>query len=696
MDANPNRALPPGPQYDYIVVGSGAGGGPVACNLAKARHSVLLLEAGDDSEGLTYQVPVFHGQATEDPTLRWDYFVQHYEDPQRQRADSKYAEARGGVLYPRAGTLGGCTAHNAMITLYPHNSDWDTLAEITGDSSWRAAPMRRYFERLERCEYLLAPGEYPANFWRRLALRVLRGFGMASRANPTRHGFSGWLWTNMADPLLVLGDDELEGIVLAAAKAAGFATIFGPQGLLRKARLLVQALWKRQSVLDRTRELVDPNDWRNVLRSQEGLALIPIATRLGQRNGTREYIREVAAAGYPLTVALRALAARVLLDDSQTAIGVEYLEGQSLYRADPRAQAAGQPAPGTPRVAYARREVILAGGAFNTPQLLMLSGIGPPDELRRHGIPVRVALPGVGRNLQDRYEVGVISELKHDFAALRDATFDPVAGDPLLTQWKEKKTGLYTSNGAICGIALRSKPERPQPDLFVFGLPGYFKGYFPGYSRYFLHEGDPTTPAAAHGEALLALNKSRFTWAILKAHTNNTAGFVRLRSADPRDTPEINFKYFDEGNDATGDDLESVVEGVKFVRRMSKSIALFTKSELLPGKDLDQDDELRTFIKDEAWGHHACGTCKIGPEGDPMAVLDSRFRVRGTHRLRVVDASVFPRIPGFFIVTPIYMIAEKASDVILDDARTSVADHAIVTSGAAGTDAGQRAAGGST
>jgi choline dehydrogenase len=679
MDASSNRTPAPGPEYDYIVVGSGAGGGPVACNLARAHHSVLLLEAGDDSEGLTYQVPVLHGQATEDPTLRWDYFVQHYEDPARQRADSKFSTARGGVLYPRAGTLGGCTAHNAMITLYPHNADWDALAEVTGDSTFRAAHMRRYFERLERCEYLLRPGEYPAGFWRRLALLALRGFGMASRANPGRHGFDGWLSTSMADPRLVLGDDELEAIVLAAAKAAGLTNLFGPQGLLQKLRLLVQALWKRQSVLDRAKELADPNDWRNVRRDQQGLALIPIATRLGQRNGTREHIRATVADGFPLTVALRALASRVLLDDTQTAVGVEYLEGQSLYRADPRAQPAA--APGTPRVAYARREVILAGGAFNTPQLLMLSGIGPPDELRRHGIPVRVARPGVGRNLQDRYEVGVISELAHDFAALADATFDPVAGDRLLDQWKATRTGLYASNGAICGIALRSKPERPQPDLFIFGLPGYFKGYFPGYSKYFLHEGDPTTPAAARGEALQALNKSRFTWAILKAHTNNTAGFVRLRSADPRDTPEINFKYFDEGNDATGDDLESVVEGVKLVRRLSKSVALFTKSELVPGKDLDQDDELRGFIKNEAWGHHACGTCKIGPEGDPMAVLDSRFRVRGTHRLRVVDASVFPRIPGFFIVTPIYMIAEKASDVILDDARTSVASRPVAPAG---------------
>ena len=660
---------PAGPTYDYIVVGSGAGGGPVACALAKAGFEVLLLEAGSDrGDQLLYQVPVFHGLSTEDEAMRWDFFVQHYEDPARQRADSKYSTAHDGVLYPRAGTLGGCTAHNAMITVYPHNSDWDHIAEVTGDRSWRAKEMRRYFQRLERCDYLLKPGVYPKNFWRKLALFILRGFGAASRANPSRHGFGGWLHTNLADPLLVVHDHELVGLIEAAAKAAGALALFGAGGLLSKIRMVWQALWRGESAWERAKTLVDPNDWRNVARSTEGVALIPLATQNGQRNGSREHILAVKQAGHRLTIELEALATRVLLDDDRAAYGISYLKGRSVYRADPRAAAAT----GQPSVAYARREVILSGGAFNTPQLLMLSGIGPLDELQRHGIAPRVALPGVGRNLQDRYEVAVISDLKKDFQILADATFDPIKGDHLLDQWKGKKTGLYTSNGAILGIVLRSKPERKEPDLFVFGLPGFFKGYFPGYSKSFFREDQPPTAAAQRGDHLEETKKCRFTWAVLKAHTNNTAGFVRLRSADPRDTPEINFKYFDEGNDAGGEDLESVVEGVNFVRRLSENAQLFTKSELLPGKEFPSDDALRAFIKKEAWGHHACGTCKMGPASDAMAVVDSAFRVHNTRRLRVVDASIFPRIPGFFIVTPTYMISEKAADAILADARTSL------------------------
>src|SRR4051794_40632022 len=109
--------------FDFIVVGSGAGGGPLAANLATRGFRVLLLEAGGRSENDLYRVPGFHGLASEDVEQRWDYWVHHYADLARERLDSKYSEVEHGVLYPRAGTLGGCTAHNAMITLQPHDSD---------------------------------------------------------------------------------------------------------------------------------------------------------------------------------------------------------------------------------------------------------------------------------------------------------------------------------------------------------------------------------------------------------------------------------------------------------------------------------------------------------------------------------------------------------------------------------------------
>jgi choline dehydrogenase len=206
----------------------------------------------------------------------------------------------------------------------------------------------------------------------------------------------------------------------------------------------------------------------------------------------------------------------------------------------------------------------------------------------------------------------------------------------------------------VVAIVKRSSPELADPDLFVFGLPGDFRGYAPGYST------------------AVTESKRRFTWAVLKGHTQNTAGRVLLASTDPRDVPDIRFRYFDEGSVDQGQDVHdagAVVAGVKLIREISaatrKVLWWGAFDEVFPGAEVASDEDLQGFVEQEAWGHHASCTCKIGGDADPMAVLDSKFRVRGTSNLRVVDASSFPRIPGFFIVTSIYMISEKATDVLL-------------------------------
>jgi choline dehydrogenase-like flavoprotein len=326
-------------------------------------------------------------------------------------------------------------------------------------------------------------------------------------------------------------------------------------------------------------------------------------------------------------------------------VGVEYVKGARLYRAgaEPEAQA------GERREIRAGREVILAGGAFNTPQLLMLSGIGPGPRLQDHGVPVRVELGGVGRNLQDRYEVSVVNRMKRPWKVLEGARF--ADGDPLQREWAERRSGMYISNGAALSVVRRSSADRPIPDLFAMALLARFYGYFPGYAR----------EIAAHQDYL--------SWTLLKAHTQNRAGEVTLRSADPRDSPSINFRYFEEGSDAAGEDLRAVVEGIRLVRRLTARLrdeGLIAEEEL-PGPGLESDADLADYVRDNAWGHHASCTCPIGPR-DAGGVLDSRFAVHGVAALRVVDASVFPRIPGFFIASAIYMIGEKAADVILSDA----------------------------
>jgi choline dehydrogenase len=626
--------------YDYIVVGSGAGGGPLAANLAQSGFKVLLLEAGGDpcSEDelgrYMYEVPIFHGLSTEYKECAWDYFVRHYTETEQQKKDSKYVAEKDGVWYPRAGTLGGCTAHNAMITVVPQDSDWNYIAELTGDESWRPEKMRHYFARLENCKYVPNPQSLKG-----IAEGLLSSIAeLIEHREDWRdwahgHGFDGWLPTCEADPKLVLKDPDLVLLLLKAVREALVEHTGNP--------------------FIRTLTRFDPNDSRNASESPEGLAFTPLAVEHGKRVGPREFLLRVKQA-HPenLTIQMRSLATRILFAGTK-AIGVEYMEGASLYAADPRF-IEGQTLPR--RQVLAEREVILCGGAFNSPQLLMLSGIGPKAELEALDIPVVADLPGVGMNLQDRYEVGVVSDFSEDFALLTGATFAPPSADASadadFTQWSGQGTGVYASNGSLIGIIKRSSKDKLDPDLYIFGLPGFFRGYVPGYSKEF---------ERFH---------NRFTWAILKARTNNTAGQVSLKSANPCDTPRIEFHYFSEGNDATGEDLDAVVAGVEFVRAMNEKLRALglIKTEQIPGSD-KTGEELRTFIRDEAWGHHASCTNKIGADDDVMAVLDSQFRVKKTQGLRVVDASVFPRIPGYFIVTAVYMISEKAFDVIVADSR---------------------------
>jgi choline dehydrogenase len=613
-------------RFDYIVVGAGAGGCVVAARLAEAGKRVLVLEAGGDplapehpargdrSVAADYEVPAFHPFASENPGLRWDFWVRHYTSTAQQEKDWRYrrtwdGETVDGVLYPRASGLGGCTGHNAMIIVRPNDADWNHIWQLTGDASWRASHMQTYFRRLERCRY------------RVFLFRWLdRLFGW----NPTGHGWNGWLTTERALPLRVILDFRLRRMLKRALLAVG--------------SMLPDAVddwgWF-------TSTGGDPNDQRRITADAPMVCIPPISTTRHARSGPRGFLLDVKRR-FPerLTIRLNALVTRIDIDPAtKTAKGVFYWEGTHLYRSAARPH--GQPGP--EHYAGADGEVILAGGSFNTPQLLMLSGVGDPAHLAEHGISTVKCLPGVGRSLQDRYEIGVVNRVSPPWAALRGSTYS--VGDRPYRKWRRWRSGPYTSNGMMFAALFPSRTDRQQPDLCCFFLLADFRGYYPGYSE-------------------RIKNLDYLTWTVLKAYTENSAGTVTLRSSDPLDRPQIDFRYFGEGDGAADDDLDAMVTGIRFGRRVADAVGDLIVAEETPGRHLYTDAQLKQHVADNAWGHHACGTCALKPERDG-GVVDSDFRVHGIRNLRVVDASVFPRIPGYFIVASVYMIAEKAADVIL-------------------------------
>ena len=637
--------------FDFIVVGSGAGGGVLASRLARNNRGlrVLLIEAGSDPRNnLYYQVPAFHPLATEDSTLRWDYFVRHFTDAQLGEEDSKYKryEPNRGIFYPRASAIGGCTAHHAMITVYPDPSDWDGIEKTTGDPSWNHQAMWRYFDRL-------------------------------------RDGNSGFGWlpieaAGIDTVLRAAQDAAVDQILLAAAKRSP-----------HPARQLWHAGFGNiVDLFESAKEpLFDPNHRHCVEGDREGLYRIPLSIKDGQRRGVTEFIYATKSDpeyGPNLTIWENTLVTRVVIENGRAA-GVEYFRKERAYRADrdgrgdDRDWSEVQRELGSVR---ARKEVILAGGAFNTPQLLMNSGIGPHAHLAEKGIPVIADRPGVGANLQDRYEIPVIDERNDEFALLANYRFTGEPDDPGFNdEWNQAdRRGLYTTNGGTIAIMRRSpKAQEQDCDLLIFGIPGEFAGYKLKYSERI------RTPEG----------RRRFSWIILKAHTDNN-GEVRLRTTDPRDPPDINFKSFGDGKRENDRDLDALEWAVNEVRDFMEPLRKrkirtgpertlrrgaigaiirslqprLTEGEWLPGVE---GPALRRFIATHAWGHHASCTAAIGNRQDGNAVLDGDFRVIGIPEgnLRVVDASVFPRIPGYFIVLPIYMVAEKAADVILNEYRAA-------------------------
>jgi choline dehydrogenase len=359
---------------------------------------------------------------------------------------------------------------------------------------------------------------------------------------------------------------------------------------------------------------------------QEGVGYYQLTTRRGLRCSTAVAYLKPARQRANLHVETDAQASRILFDGTR-ARGIQYVQR------------------GEVREVHADREVILAAGALQSPQLLQLSGVGPAALLQEHGIPVVAARAGVGENLQDHLQIRLIYEVAK-----------PITTNDQLRSWTGRaKMGLQWAlfRGGPLAVGIN------QGGMFCRALPDEAKT--PDIQFHF-----STLSADSAGGDVHTFSGCTYSVCQLRP---TSRGAVRIRSTNPLEAPSIQPNYL-----ATDLDRRTAVAGVRFARRVAAAqpMASLMKREVRPGADAQTDDELLQFCRE--YGQtifHPSGTAKMGTADDPLAVVDERLRVYGTRGLRVVDCSIMPTLVSGNTNVPIVMVAEKASDMILDDAHAS-------------------------
>lgn len=354
---------------------------------------------------------------------------------------------------------------------------------------------------------------------------------------------------------------------------------------------------------------------------QEGVGYFQLTTRRGLRSSTAACYLKPARARSNLRVETNALATRIIFD-GRRAVGVAYQQN------------------GESRTARVDGELVLSGGAINSPQLLQLSGVGPAALLRAHGIDVVAELPGVGADLQDHYQARNIYECTRRLT-VNDEVRSPMHKLVAAIRWALFRTGPLSIGAGHVGLFARTRAELETPDVQFHFI--RFSADGPGGK---LHD------------------YSGFTVSVCQLRPESR-GSIEIRSADPREPPAIQPNYL-----ATQGDRDTMVAGMRLARKIIEIPAMrsYVRREVLPGPEVKTDDDMLGYIRDcGSTIFHPTSTCRMGP--DDMAVVDERLRVRGIGSLRIADASVMPTVVSGNTNATCVMIGEKAADMLLQDAR---------------------------
>lgn len=529
--------------YDYIIVGAGSSGCPVARRLSDDPNlRVLLIEAGPHAERFWIKTPAGMAKLYFNQLLNWNFHTEPIERLNNRR-----------MYWPRGKVLGGSSAINGMVFIRGHRADFDSWRDL-GNSGWGYDDVLPHFRAMEHFE---------------------------RRADAFR-GQGGPLW--VSDPVVKSASSE---DFIAAAEALGHPRLEDMNGA-----------------------------------AHDGVGFMQHTIRAGRRHSSYAAFVAPVRDRPNLTVLTQTHVARVTFK-GRMATGVEVIEK------------------GQRRQISARREVILSGGALNTPQVLMLSGIGPGAELQRLGIPLVLDSPGVGQNLQDHFYMHT------GWRATDDSSYN--ANLSGLRKYWEGFRYLMTRRGYLAlgssqvAAFVKSRPEEPIADLQISFRPMTFQ-YFPdGTVRV---EGQP-----GMGVSVYQLRP-------------RTVGRVALRSPDPLDKIAALPNFLTDPADTA-----AMISGLRQIRQIMTTDPIRARvvAEEVPGPGVLTDDDLYRFM--EATGnsaHHQAGTARMGR--DALAVVDERLKVRGIDRLRVVDASIMPHLTSGNTNAPSIMIGVKGGAMIAEDA----------------------------
>ena len=351
----------------------------------------------------------------------------------------------------------------------------------------------------------------------------------------------------------------------------------------------------------------------------EGFGVMQFTVDKGRRaSASRAFIHPIKGRKN-LVIETGALTRKVVVEDGR-ATGVEYEQDGQI------------------KTALASREVILSAGAYGSPQILMLSGIGPAEHLKEMGIDVVQDLPGVGQNVSEHASYFIHYKLKRKVSYLRYLRWDKVAVN--LARWWLLRSGPFAHQATSVHAQVRTRPELERPDMQIFFNPASMMAgpWFPVLKPEPIHE---------------------FNAIMILLHPESR-GWVKLRSKDPKDAPRIFLNLLSEQRD-----IDTLIAGLRIARKVFETPPMADEidREIAPGKEAQSDADLTAYLRRAGMvSHHPVGTCKMGH--DDMAVVDPQLRVRGIEGLRVCDASVMPTVPGGNTNAPTIMVGEKAADLI--------------------------------